>query len=134
MKPAWRRRTLQGVLALPLLGQTLPPPALTLLLALMALDILAGFLSALLQEHARLRIFWRGLLRKSVTLLVILAAALTEQSLAAHGLPGLRVAAAVTLFYAAHEGLSILEHAQAMGVPVPVPLQRFLQQLRTRNP
>ena len=125
---------LQGALALPLLGQTLPPSALALLLALMLLDIAAGFVGALLQQRTQWRILGRGLLRKVVTLLVILAAALSEQSLAAHGLPAVRVTAAVTLFYAAHESLSILAHAQGLGVPVPAPLQRFLQQLRQPTP
>ncbi len=127
----WRRWTLQGTVALPALGFNLGSRALALLLALMAIDILTGSLVALYQGHTRLRILWRGLLRKSVSLLVVLTAALLEQSLAASGLPPLHVTPAVILFYAAHEALSILEHAQALGAPIPTPLQRFLQHLRS---
>ena len=134
--PACRRRALQGAAALPGLG--LAPrgltPALTLLLVLMALDLLAGSSVALMQGRTRLRILWRGLLRKSICLLVVLAGTLLEHSLAASGLPPVRIALVVTLFYAAHEALSLLEHAHAAGAPVPRFLQQFLRHLRDPNP
>ncbi len=128
MSSRWRRWTVSGGLALGLSRLGTP---LGLLVILMALDILAGLLTALLYGHPRLRILWRGLLRKSVSLLVILAGALLEQSLAVHGLTPVHITPAVTLFYVVHEVLSILEHTQLLGAPIPPPLQHFLQQLRT---
>ena len=87
----------------------------------MALDLLAGIGVALMQGRTRLRILWRGLLRKSICLLVVLAGALLERSLAASGLPSVRIALVVTLLYAAHEALSLLEHAHAGCPRAPLP-------------
>lgn len=106
------------------------------LCALMALDYGMGLALALLGKSKKTpdgalsaRAGFLGLLRKGVMIAVILLAALLDRLSGQGDL--LRRAA--TGFYICNEGISLLENAALLGVPVPGPLRRALGALREKE-
>lgn len=106
------------------------------LCVLMAFDYLSGLLLGVMGKspktpHGGLSggACFRGLLKKGLTVAVILLCALLD------GVSGqdsaLRVAA--TWFYIGSEGISILENLSLLGVPVPRFLQRTLETLHGKG-
>ena len=96
--------------------------ALGTLIAFMAVDYVTGFLAAAVFHKSRKtedgtlesRAGWKGLLRKGLSLLVILVACRLD---AAIGSEFIRDAAVIG--FTVNEALSIVENAGLMGVPVP---------------
>ncbi len=122
-----------GVLSAALGGWDGP---LETLVGVMALDVVTGLLVAgvfkkspktpggALSSGAG----FRGLLRKAAILLaVFLAVLLDRQAGTALARP------AVCCFFAANEGLSVLENLGRMGVPFPAFLKNALEALRARG-
>lgn len=68
-----------------------------------------------------------GLMRKGVVLLVVLLAVLVDLAVASGaGVEFSAVTGATCLWFIASEGVSVLENAAAMGLPIPKVLQRAL--------
>ena len=96
--------------------------ALTALLIFMAADYITGVLAAAVFHRSKKtedgtlesRAGWKGLVRKGVTLAVVLAAARLD---AVIGSDFIRDAAVIG--FIANEGLSILENAGLIGIPIP---------------
>ena len=109
---------------------------LTTLVVFMAADYLTGLLVAGVfhaskkTPHGGLesRAGWKGLVRKLVTLVLVLAACRLEALL---HVTYVRDAAVVG--FCANEVLSVTENAALMGVPVPAPLARALELLRRKE-
>ena len=74
------------------------------------------------------RVGWKGLARKFVTLLIVVVANLMDELL---GLAYIRDA--VIIGFCANEGISILENAGHMGLPIPKILIRAIDELSTKN-
>lgn len=96
--------------------------ALGALLLFMAADYITGVTAAAVFHRSKKtedgtlesRAGWKGLVRKGVTLAVVLAAARLD---AVIGSDFIRDAAVIG--FTANEGLSVIENAGLMGVPVP---------------
>ncbi len=96
--------------------------ALGALLIFMAADYITGVTAAAVFHRSKKtedgtlesRAGWKGLVRKGVTLAVVLAAARLD---AVIGSDFIRDAAVIG--FTANEGLSVIENAGLMGVPVP---------------
>lgn len=71
---------------------------------------------------------WKGLLRKGVTLLVVLVAARLDIILGSTFIRD-----AVVLAYIANESLSIIENAGLMGIPVPAPVSNAIEALKGKG-
>lgn len=71
---------------------------------------------------------WKGLLKKGVTLLVVLVACRLEL---VTGISFIRDA--VVIAYIANETISITENAGLMGIPIPAPIQRAIDILKTKS-
>ena len=100
---------------------------LVALLAVIALDYLTGGAAAAARRALSSAAGWRGLLKKAVILLVVCLGTLLDRLLEqTNG----AVRAAVCLFYIANEGLSVLENAAALGLPLPEALRRALAGLQ----
>ncbi len=99
--------------------------AVQILLILMAVDIATGILAAGLRGELASDVGWRGLLKKAISLFIVIAATAAEPVLG-----GIESGTFVAGFYCACEGLSILENSVDAGVPVPTFLQRALAKLR----
>ena len=75
-----------------------------------------------------------GLLKKAITLAVVGLAALLDYAVAqGAGVQFEAVTGATCLWFIASEGISIVENAASMGVPIPEPLRRALEIMATRE-
>lgn len=120
----------QGLLALArLAGATTAlwwrdlPVLVQVLIGLMALDIATGLLTGFATQTLSSEVSFRGMAKKATVLLLVAGAAWLEPAVQ------LPVAQAVAGFYAAHEGLSLVENAARLGLPVPAALRAALVKL-----
>ncbi|MDO5300763.1 MAG: phage holin family protein, partial [Clostridia bacterium] len=75
-----------------------------------------------------------GLMRKAMILLVVLLAVLLDCAVAAQaGVTFSAVTGAVCLWFIASEGVSVLENAAAMGLPVPKVLMDALEIMKGKG-
>ena len=103
------------------------PPLIWVLLAVMSLDYLTGLICGALGKSPKTESgglssseAFKGLLRKALILLVVLLAALLDHAVSISAeIEFAAVAGATCLWFIASEGMSILENAAAMGVPIP---------------
>ena len=106
---------------------------MTTLLMFMAIDYIMGLLVAGIwhkskkTEDGRLesRAGWKGLVRKGVTMLIVLVAARLDMTI---GTTVIRDAAVIG--FVANEGISIIENAGLMGVPLPAVIVNALEVLK----
>ncbi len=96
------------------------------LLVLMGVDYATGIIKAIYNKELSSYIGWRGLLKKVMTLCVVALSNTIEHLLGG----GVAIRDIVIMFYAANEGLSIIENAAAVITVIPEPLKEVLMQLR----
>ena len=100
------------------------------LIAFMALDYLTGVLVAAAQKELSSKVGFKDIAKK----VIILALVAVGHILDTHVLGGGAVCrSAVSGFYIANEGISILENAAELGLPLPKKLIDVLKQLRDDN-
>lgn len=104
--------------------------ALLILTILVVLDYMTGLGNALATGTASSEIGLRGIVKKATMFAVIVVAHMLDVALDS-GRP--IMAMAVTWFLIANEGLSILENAAALGVPMPARLRVALEKVRDDN-
>ena len=114
-------------------------PGSTVLVILMTVDYITGIICALTGHSTKTESghFWSqvafmGLMKKFVIILVILVAAQLDKALGGNE-GAVLFRSAAEFFYIASEGLSIVENAGLMGVPVPKGIQQALEVLREKN-
>jgi len=107
---------------------------LTILAAMMAVDYVSGLAVASCGRSPKTeagglssKAGFIGLAKKGFMLLIVLLAALLDQ---VAGNDGMIFRTAVTCYYIANEGLSVIENAALMGVPVPKGLKGALEAMR----
>ena len=113
------------------------------LVLLMVVDYITGCACALTGHSTKTESghFWSqvafmGLLKKALTMAVILVAVMLDKALGSTGDGGTQIVmfrTAAEFFYIATEALSITENAGLMGVPIPKPLRKALEALRDKN-
>ena len=118
-------------------------PGSKVLVILMVVDYITGLACALTGHSTKTESghFWSqvafmGLLKKALTMAVILVAAMLDKALGSTGDGGTQIVmfrSAAEFFYIATEALSITENAGLMGVPIPKPLRKALEALRDKN-
>ena len=97
------------------------------LLCVVCLDYITGVIGAAVRKCVDSGVGFKGLFKKVlIFVLVALAALVDKLAPATNG----AVRTAVCMFYIANEGLSILENAGKLGLPLPGPLKRALQKLQ----
>ena len=96
------------------------------LLVLMGVDYATGIIKAIYNKELSSYIGWKGLLKKVMTLCVVALSNTIEHLLGG----GVAIRDIVIMFYAANEGLSIIENAAAVITVIPEPLKEVLMQLR----
>jgi len=101
------------------------------LIAFIALDYITGVMRGILEKNLSSRIGARGIFKKIAILLLVGAANIIDIYLVRSGNSPLRTS--VIFFYSANEGISILENACAVGLPVPEKLKTVLVQLRGKE-
>lgn len=103
---------------------------LIVLVLFIALDYLTGVWSAFIQKQVSSDIGRRGILKKATILIVLIVAVLLDR-LINNGTWVFRTL--VCYFYIANEGISLLENAIEIGVPVPKKLVDTLEQLNKKE-
>jgi len=101
------------------------------LIALIVVDYVTGIMRGILEKKLSSRIGAQGIFKKIMVLLLVGVSNIIDIYLVRSGNSPLRTA--VIFFYAANEGISILENAAAVGLPVPQKLKDALAQLRQRD-
>lgn len=117
------------------------PPIIWVLVAVMTLDYVTGLICGAMGKspktatgHLESGAAFKGLLKKALIILVVLLAGLLDQAVAmSAGVEFEAVAGATCLWFIASEGISILENAAAIGVPIPNILLRMLELFKSKG-
>lgn len=100
------------------------------LITFMILDYITGCLVAIVQKELSSKVGFKGIAKK----VIILALVAVGHILDIHVLSGGAVCrSAVIGFYLANEGISILENAGELGIPLPKKLIAVLKQLKSKD-
>ena len=97
------------------------------LIILMILDYLTGVLQSIYNKELSSKIGFKGLLKKVLILCVVAVSVVIEKDL---GVQAIREV--VIMFFACNEGISVLENATKMGIPLPKKLQDVLLQIKDK--
>ena len=100
------------------------------LIAFMATDYITGVVVAAINKQLSSEVGFRGLAKKLMILVFVSLGHIADM----YALGGTPVAmSAVMLFYIANEGLSIIENAGNLGLPVPKKLKDIMVQLKKES-
>ena len=100
------------------------------LIVLMSLDYISGVMCAIVDRKLSSAIGFKGICKKVLILMLVGVANVVDVHVIGSG-NALR--GAVVCFYLSNEGLSLLENAAHIGLPVPDKLREALAQLHGRN-
>lgn len=104
--------------------------ALAVLITAMALDYLTGVTRSIVNgDGVNSEKGFKGLLKKVTILYVVILAVLIDRLIG----QGWVFRSLVCFWYAANEGISILENITSLGLPVPEQLKNVLEQLKQGN-
>ena len=99
------------------------------LIVLMALDYISGVMCAIIDRKLSSAVGFKGICKKVYILMLVGVAHIIDLHVVGTG-SALR--GAVICFYLSNEGLSLLENATHIGLPVPEKLKTVLSQLHDR--
>lgn len=100
------------------------------LIAFMALDYITGVVVAITEKRLSSEVGFRGLAKKFLILVFVAVGHIAD----AYILGGTPAAmSAVMLFYIANEGISIIENAASLGLPVPKKLTSIMEQIKNKS-
>ena len=100
------------------------------LVVLMALDYITGVMCAVVDHKLSSAVGFKGICKKVFILMLVGVANIVDVHVVGSG-SALR--AAVICFYLSNEGVSILENAGHIGLPIPEKLKVVLEQLHGRS-
>lgn len=97
------------------------------LVVCMVVDYITGFMVAIIEKKLSSEVGFRGIFRKVCILMLVGVANLVDVNVIGQGAI---LRTAVIFFYISNEGVSILENAGKLGLPIPERLRTVLAQLR----
>ena len=100
------------------------------LIIFMVLDYITGLMCAIVDKKLSSAVGFRGICKKVLILMLVGLANVIDMHVAGTG-SALR--GAVIAFYLSNEGLSLLENAAHIGLPVPEKMKEVLAQLHGRG-
>ena len=100
------------------------------LIVFMVLDYITGIMCAVVDKKLSSAIGFKGIFKKVLILILVGVATLLDKNVVGSG-STLRTA--IIAFYLSNEGVSILENASHLGLPVPQKLKDILAQLHKRD-
>jgi len=100
------------------------------LIAFVIVDYITGVLRAIVEKELSSRVGAHGIVKKVALFLIVGVAHLADVYLL-HDNGVLRMA--VIFFYISNEGISLLENAAVIGLPVPTKLKDALAQIRKKS-
>jgi toxin secretion/phage lysis holin len=102
------------------------------LIAFVVIDYITGVMRAIVEKDLSSRIGARGIFKKILIFLMVGVGHLADVYLL--GDTGSALRTAVVFFYISNEGISLIENAAAVGLPVPEKLKDVLAQLHKHEP
>lgn len=99
------------------------------LLLFMATDYITGVMCAIVDQKLSSKVGFRGICRKILILFLVNAGTILDTKVIGEG-SILRTA--IIFFYLSNEGISLLENATHLGLPVPQKIKSVLQQLHDK--
>ena len=110
---------------------------MTILAAVMVLDYISGVLVAVSGKslkteggHLDSKVGFIGLAKKAFIIVIVLMATLLDKALGAEAMV---FQTATVCYYIANEGISVVENAGLMGLPVPDVVKRALEQMKEKK-
>jgi toxin secretion/phage lysis holin len=100
------------------------------LVVFMALDYITGLMCAIVDKKLSSAVGFKGICKKVLILMLVGVANILDVHVVGQG-SALR--GAVIAFYLSNEGLSLLENAAYIGLPIPDKLREILEQLHNRE-
>ena len=97
------------------------------LIAFVVLDYLLGVMCGIVEKHLSSDVGARGIFKKVVIFSLVGVAHIIDQNIIGDG--GV-LRTAVIFFYLSNEGISIIENATRLGLPIPEKLRDVLEQLK----
>lgn len=104
--------------------------ALIVLAIFVAMDYITGVLVAWINNTLNSEVGYKGLAKKALILVILVVAVCLDRLL---GNTGWVFRTLVCYFYIANEGISILENAGNLGLPIPTKLRNALEQLEDKE-
>ena len=102
---------------------------MTALLIFIALDYVTGVMCAIVDKKLSSEVGFKGICKKTLIIILVGVANIVDVHVVGTG-SGLR--SAVICFYLSNEGVSVLENAAHLGLPIPEKLKDILAQLHKR--
>ena len=100
------------------------------LVAMVAIDYITGIIKAAMQGKLSSLVGFKGLLKKVAIFLLVAVGGMVDKIIPA---TNEAVRNAVIFFYIANEGLSILENAGELGLPLPAALKKSLEKMKDKE-
>ena len=100
------------------------------LVAFVVIDYVTGVLLAIQKKEVSSEIGFKGISKKMMIFALVAVGNIIDQHVLGTG-SSLRTM--IIMFYLSNEGISILENAGKMGIPLPDKLKSILQQLHTNS-
>ena len=99
------------------------------LIAFAVVDYLTGTMCAIVDKKLSSGVGFKGIFKKVLIFVLVGIANILDVQVIGNG-SVLRTA--VIFFYISNEGISLLENASHLGLPIPAPIRNVLQQLHDR--
>ena len=96
------------------------------LVAFITLDYVTGVMLAIVERKLSSEIGFRGIFKKVLIFVMVSIGHIIDSKIIG---TGSAIRTAVIFFYASNEGISILENATKLGLPIPDKLKTVLEQL-----
>ena len=100
------------------------------LLAFVVIDYITGLMCAVLDKKLSSEVGFRGIFKKVFIFSLVAIGHIIDQSLIGEGSV---IRTAVIFFYLSNEGISIIENAAKIGLPIPEKLKTVLEQLNKED-
>ena len=103
---------------------------MTALIIFMVIDYITGLMCAIVDRKLSSEVGFKGICRKVLIFLLVGIGNIID--VAVLGAPGI-LRTAVIFFYLSNEGVSLLENAAHLGLPVPEAIKTVLEQLHDKS-
>jgi len=104
---------------------------MTALIIFMVADYVTGIMCAVVDKKLSSAVGFKGIFKKALIIMLVGIAHIVDLHVVGTG-EALR--SAVICFYLSNEGVSVLENAGHLGLPIPEKLKTILAQLHDKNP
>lgn len=100
------------------------------LIAFVAIDYITGVMCAVINHRLSSEVGFKGIFKKVLIFLLVGVANILDVQVIGTGCV---LRTAVIFFYISNEGVSLLENAAYLGLPVPEKIKTVLEQLHSRS-